>query len=276
MGSPLFPRFNRNSGDSDDASGSSASGKQGSARRTLRSVITSAVQKKLGDVGTMFSALFGSAKKNIDMQVAAAVEDELRKLGELDETRHKIPPVRPDYRTAGGQRPDDDDWRLFPEYKKPLIEGPVYCIGSSNVYSFSYEFAQDGHGEGSILVRFLGGDSKNRVGPGPCYKYRDCPYSMFESFKRANSSGGWVWSNLRVRGSAIGHQKPFELVDTGDSSYVPRAIATKRGETGNFYTVRNFNGRRSTLPERKIGSQRRSNIPGWERRNNLRLRAGGN
>lgn len=115
-------------------------------------------------------------------------------------------------------------------------------VRSSNVYSVGFDEV-----EGQMYVTYLGGTSKNRTGVGPTYRYdlgagkpgeiqvadpieaqlsgRREPSvgaDIFTKIVAAGSVGGAIWDQLRVRGTAFGHQFPYELVQLGGANIVPR------------------------------------------------------
>ncbi len=133
-----------------------------------------------------------------------------------------------------------------------LVEGMI-PVTSSNVHSIGFEWSDTDPRNGNLLVRFLGGDSKHRSGPGPLYKYKDVPRSVFDAFKRASSKGGFVWDELRVRGTVSGHQYSYDLEGLGDTDRVPRqATVGKRGRGGESFVKRTLGNRRSSLPDHEI------------------------
>ena len=138
-----------------------------------------------------------------------------------------------------------------PGQAQNLTQGMI-PVRSSNVHSIGYEWPQNGERAGNLLVRFLGGTGKNRSGPGALYRYRDVPREVFLAFQRAASKGGFVWDDLRVRGTVSGHQYDYELAGTGNDGYVPRQAGLKRGEKGEWYMQRTFRGNRSTLPTQQV------------------------
>lgn len=140
------------------------------------------------------------------------------------------------------------------EQAEGLVEGMI-PVRSSNVHSIGFAWRKEGR-VGDLLVRFLGGDGKHRSGPGPLYRYKSVDRSVFDAFKRASSKGSFVWDNLRVRGTISGHEYSYELAGVGDDEYVPRQAGLKRGQKGEFFMPRNFNGRRSTLPEQQVRGTR--------------------
>ena len=142
----------------------------------------------------------------------------------------------------------EDEEERMPEVS-PLVRTP----GSSNVYSFQYNYKtstlyvryqahhvnrdavehKSTHGLGRIkgtLGRTVGGKTG---GPGPMYAYFDVPVRVFERVIRHQSAGRAVWDDLRIRGTAFGHQYAYSLVDAqeietkeGKGYYVPRKITS--------------------------------------------------
>lgn len=248
----------------------------------IKNKIGKAAMKALGPVGELVEALLRpsgrSLAKDIQQEVDAA-EYLLKELGyDVGKPGQSRSPgftpveAEPGTQFPTGRRnsnlPDE-----FPEYK-PAVEGPI-LVESSNVHSIAYEFnLANSTQPGNLLVRFLGGTSKNRTGPGAMYSYKSVPYEIFKAFKIAASKGGFVWDELRVRGTVSGHQFDYQLADLGEMSHVPRQAGFKTGQTGEFYMPRNFRGQRSTLPEQQVRGPK-GNLAGWERRGNLKFRAGG-
>lgn len=263
MPSPLFRNSNNRRQNEQQAAQQARSGQPSQyGMRSLKSAITSAVTKKLGDVGQLLSALFRPfGAKSVSEEVAAAVEAEMRKMGQQVQEPQPLP-VRPPVPGIGGRQPAEiDDWR-YEQNDPPILEGP-FLVKSSNVYSIAFEFV-NGTSLGNLIVTFLGGDSKNRHGAGASYRYKGITHFQFEDFLTAASAGGWVWDHLRLRGSVVGHQVDFEIVSKGNLASVPRASQIKRGQVGSFFSPRTLNGERSALPERHIGKAR-GQIQGWNR-----------
>lgn len=102
----------------------------------------------------------------------------------------------------------------------PIVTGDmVPAGGSSNVHSFGYD-----HQSAYLYVRFLGAFNKQtgrKEGPGPVYRYSGVSPEEFLGLLSASSKGGWVWDQLRIRGTVSGHQKDYELVGI-EGGYVPR------------------------------------------------------
>lgn len=135
----------------------------------------------------------------------------------------------------------------------------VMVTRSSNVFAFAYEWnPRNAREPGNLLVKFLGGDSKHRSGPGAMYRYFDVNRSVFVAFKMAASKGGFVWDELRIRGTVSGHQYSYALAGTGPSGYIPRqAVVAKRGRVGRgAFVRRTFEGRQSNLQEREFKGTR--------------------
>ena len=211
------------------------------------------ILNRLGPLGKLVGGLLGGEKDKLSQEIKRELEAAERLVESAEQNKGgSVEP--PSHREAdrdvrlGAQEPQPD------AEAGPLIEGPI-LVRSSNVYSISYVWGAHGE-DGNMRVRFLGGDSKQRVGPGPEYEYTGVPRAVFVAFKLASSKGKEVWNQLRVRGSISGHQFPYHLVSTGDSDYVPRQAGLKRGMAGEYYLQRSFQGRKSSLPERKIGSGR--------------------
>lgn len=260
MPSPLFPRWNRSQSNSGEQSSNVPGIGQSATRRTIRSAITSAVKKKINDVGSLITTLFGSSKGQVDKLVMQQVEEELKRIGSLIDHGESVP-ARPPM-SIGGRQVEDDDWKQLPE-NKPVLEG-MFEVSSSNVHSIGYLHASTHSGPGDLLVRFLGVSGKERVGPGALYRYRDVPESVWDSFKNSSSYGRAVWTDLRVLGSIAGHQYAYDLEETGNLTSVPRQSAVKRGQSGEFFVKRTLGNRRSSLPERQVRGPR-GTLPGYNR-----------
>lgn len=56
---------------------------------------------------------------------------------------------------------------------------------------------------------------------GAFYRYDEIPPAMAKDFALARSPGGWVWDNLRVRGTVYGYQKPYAFI-SAPSTYQPK------------------------------------------------------
>lgn len=261
----------------------------------LKDKIIQATKKNLGSVGSLIEALLRPFGKSLTPDIEKEMEAARHILGHLDSVEREqvdesegtlaipqgrgaasgggagIPPVRPQYRVSSNPPPDDDDWRIFPE-DRPLVEGMIE-VHSSNVHSIGYRHQLGNLGPGDLLVRFLGGSGKERSGPGALYSYKSVPYEVFQAFKIAASAGKFVWSHLRVAGTISGHQYDYDLADLGILRNVPRqATGALRGRVGEHYVPRTFRGQRSTLPQQQVRGPR-GNLPGWEKRDQLRLRS---
>lgn len=124
-------------------------------------------------------------------------------------------------------------------------------VSSSNVYQVGYD------DESQIMfVTYLNppGYDGRRVGAGATYAYFLGEYRggrsggmsgnngarIFNKIVSAGSVGGAIWSELRVKGSAFGHQYPYELIKLPPNKYVPRQ-ATAAGLAPR--TVKTVSGR---------------------------------
>ncbi len=104
----------------------------------------------------------------------------------------------------------------------PINTGKFVEVQSSNVHSVAYD-ARDS----TLFVRFWqkkwDKDLQDYVpsGPGPIYAYSYVPPQMFVDLLESRSKGGWVWDNLRIRGTVSGHRFDYRLVAIA-GGYVPR------------------------------------------------------
>lgn len=110
--------------------------------------------------------------------------------------------------------------RLPPEH--PALTGEFQSVDSANVHSIAYDYQ-----EGTLFVRFWekrwDREAKDfvKAGPGPIYAYFFVPPQMFLDLLEAPSKGGWLWDNIRIRGTISGHQFDYRLVAVS-RGYVPR------------------------------------------------------
>lgn len=104
----------------------------------------------------------------------------------------------------------------------PLNSGKFVEVQSSNVHSVAYDAT-----EAILYVRFHMKKWNKEVGdfvpigPGPIYAYHYVPAQMFLDLLAARSKGGWIWDNLRIRGTVSGHRFDYRLVAVA-GGYVPR------------------------------------------------------
>lgn len=124
---------------------------------------------------------------------------------------------------------------------------------SSNVFAFSFDI--DAH---RLYVRFKDrapkGEKVRSHEPGAIYAYYNVPLTLFQSMLDAGSKGGWVWDNLRIRGTVSGHRYDYSLVGVS-GGYVPRkATMTPEGESYIGRTVFSDRGRqlRSSRPDQLV------------------------
>lgn len=146
-------------------------------------------------------------------------------------------------RTRQESDPYDQGWETMTAW--------TLTPGSSNVYGFAYDTVAN-----LLYVTYQNEDGT----PGPMYSYgslgKPVPVSLYNAMLTAQSTGRFVWDNLRVRGTVWGHQFPYTLVGTGTTEYVPRK-ATRRGfrtrtisAVRQVGTVRQRRLQRSSRPER--------------------------
>jgi len=272
-------RGGSNSGRKDPVNLGGPKGSSSSARDEL----VQSILKQLGPLGQIVGALLRPNGQTLAPDIQKELEAAqtlLEAIGAASKGRERIeehkprtesnpPPDSPGSRGLSTNSPDDGN-------SGPLREGPI-PVTSSNVHSISYEWNPDDHSKpGNLLVRFLGGTGKNRGGPGSLYRYFSVPRAIFVAFKEAASKGSFLWSEVRVRGSISGTQFDYQLIGTGPDEYVPRQAGLKRGQKGEFFLQRSYQGRRSNLPERKIGSNTREELtPRFKQKSSsINLRAG--
>lgn len=90
-----------------------------------------------------------------------------------------------------------DRWRALPasDVEAFVYEEQPLFVHSTNVAMAQYFFTTK-----QMMVEFLGGGA---------YLYDGVTEDEAIQFAKAPSKGGWVWDNLRVRGSRNKHKKPF-------------------------------------------------------------------
>ncbi len=104
----------------------------------------------------------------------------------------------------------------------PINTGRFTEVASENVHSVAYDAS-----EATLYVRFWAKKWNKelgefvRQGPGPIYAYSYVPAPMFLDLLSARSKGGWIWDNLRIRGTVSGHRFDYRLVAIA-GGYVPR------------------------------------------------------
>jgi hypothetical protein len=154
--------------------------------------------------------------------------------------RPQVSPVQP--RESGGPMPYNT--RMLPNGKievktgsfhrvysptDPIITGKWIRVQSSNVRAISFNFSFKFPHKSTLYVQFLGTDAAgNRAGHGPMYEYYDIPPDKFDSFRKTASKGGWIWDELRVRGSAVQHRVKYTIRGTV-GGYVPRRATVRNG-----------------------------------------------
>lgn len=147
----------------------------------------------------------------------------------------------------------------------PLFTGELVRVQSSNVHSIGFVLNPNNPQSGTLRVRFWqqAGKDKARTA-GPLYEYYHVDSELFLRFKRAGSPGGFVWDELRQRGTVSGHQYDYRLKGIS-GGYVPRKAtfgafvdpATGVMSWGESFKSRRFTTRggktfRSSLPEQRV------------------------
>ncbi len=205
-------------------------------------------------------------------------------------SRPERPPVAPAtvQRESGGAMPYNT--RLLPNGKieiktgsfrrvysttDPIITGKWIRVSSSNVRAISFNFNFKFPHKSTLYVQFLGTDAAgNRVGHGPMYEYYDIAPDKFDNFRTAASKGGWIWDELRVRGSAVQHRVKYTLKGIV-GGYVPRRATIRNGRE--MFVRRTIQHRAglhekarkpitSPLPDQDLGPARRRPRRGRPRR----------
>ena len=291
--SPLFRNFNKLLKEQQEALLRFAAAQQKSRNRGYRSQpdryakrtgtgqgnwLWNAILSKLGPLGAVVDAMLRPNGQNMAPDVQSELEaaqkllesfgfnvssggdvvaDVVRELVEEKPAEKKpveAPKTLEDVRPEPQQQ-DDEPARGTSDAidrSQGLVEGMI-PVRSSNVHSIGFEWPENGGTVGNLLVRFLGGTSKERGGPGPLYRYIGVDRTIFDAFKRAASKGSFVWDELRVRGTVSGHQYAYDFIGTGNSDYIPRqAVVGRRGRAGEAFVKRSFKGRKSQLPDQEI------------------------
>jgi len=262
-----------------------------SSLSSLRSRIVSSVMRQLGPIGSVISALLRPSGKtltdDIQSEIAAAA-NLLTQFGQQIAPPGGGPPRKTQAATGAddGQPPrrvssapigpsQDDDRNISVIVGRrerrfstddPIMTGEMIPVTSSNVHSIGFIWNPDNPTRGTLRVRFLkklrGGGTK----PGASYNYEGVHPDVFAAFQVAASKGEFVWDELRVRGTVSGHQYSYDLAGTDDGGYIPRQAGLKRGQQGEFYMQRKFQGRTSSLPEQQVRGPRAALVEEFQQR----------
>lgn len=88
------------------------------------------------------------------------------------------------------------------------FEEVIYTPWSSNVFSFSYQSQDE-----KLRVCYCGWRNHRDESKLRYYDYSNCTVPemilLAKDMATQGSAGGWVWDELRVRGTVCGHQKPY-------------------------------------------------------------------
>lgn len=90
-----------------------------------------------------------------------------------------------------------EKWRTL---GSDVVEAFIYEQEPLFVHSSNVGMVQFFEPDNKLLVEFLGGGT---------YIYSNISVQEAIQFAQAQSKGGWIWDNLRIRGSKKGHKKPF-------------------------------------------------------------------
>jgi hypothetical protein len=104
-----------------------------------------------------------------------------------------------------------------PEYRGLMIK-----VQSSNVHSIGFEWNDANPSKGTLLVRYLHREKGGSAEAGARYSYHGTHPSLFDSMRKADSKGKFVWDRLRVRGTVSGHRYHYALDQIHRTGYVPR------------------------------------------------------
>jgi len=112
----------------------------------------------------------------------------------------------------------------------PIVTGKMLRVNSSNVHSIGFQLNLKMPSASKLIVRYLAAATgqQRRTRPGPTYAYDNCGPDLFNFMKRAASKGGFVWDNLRIRGSRVAHRHTYKLIGVA-GGYVPRRATVKNG-----------------------------------------------
>lgn len=129
---------------------------------------------------------------------------------------------------------------VIDDFTAGMLQAQMYPVTSSNVHSIGMRIDEPEDRKGTLLIRYLGqGANGQRAGLGSLYEYYDVPTELFREFLSASSKGVFVWDHIRVRGTIAGHRYSYELVGIANG-YVPRQVAIKQGQAGQWYIKRKF------------------------------------
>lgn len=104
--------------------------------------------------------------------------------------------------------PKSDSPSKWEDELSGYLGGEEKSVSSSNVTSSKYD-RQHGYME----LGFVNGAR---------YGYHDVSPTEATNFLSAKSKGGWVWDNLRRRGTVFGYQKPYAFISGQSKEYEPK------------------------------------------------------
>lgn len=205
-----------------------------------------------------FGYTVGKPGQAADVPEFAELDPKVQQIIEEQERQQKARAISSKLKSLPGwQQPEQ---QLQPSQRAAdLPEGQVnmqtemILVQSSNVHSIGFRY--DSRDIGTLLVRYLAVDENgHRHGPGSLYEYFQVPAILFERFKQAGSKGGFVWDELRIRGTVSGHQYNYDLAGV-TQGYVPRRAQTVffRGPRGGLRATEAFVPRTFGIGEIKRG-----------------------
>jgi hypothetical protein len=212
--------------------------------------------RQLGPIGSVISALLRPSGKTLtdDIQSEIAAAANL-----LTQFGQQIAP-------PGGGPPRKTQAATGADDGQPLMTVEMIPVTSSNVHSIGFIWNPDNPTRGTLRVRFLKKSRGGGTKPGASYNYEGVHPDVFAAFQVAASKGEFVWDELRVRGTVSGHQYSYDLAGTDDGGYIPRQAGLKRGQQGEFYMQRKFQGRTSSLPEQQVRGPRAALVEEFQQR----------
>lgn len=196
-------------------------------------------------VGSAISGLFGRPKSSPGGGSLAELASSIRRAPPRDDRERGRQRQRGERQRGPGRPSSSPDPRLPPPFnidpKSPaarFLLGEWVSVTSSNVDRISYELGKNG---GTLKVIFK---DQN--------EYHYWPVSPDEAVDllQTGSKGGWVWDHLRIRKTALGHQKNYVHV-AGHGAVQRKWIETPEKMTAHLRRVgeESVNGIVGTIPE---------------------------
>lgn len=205
-------------------------GTSGSASATERRL-----EKLKQQEGQLQSQATSARDKRERENKTAAQETIDRRLAQIKEQREKLERDR--------KKQDEDTRKNDPEYRFVYLGEGVDTPQSSNVAHIQYRIQDD-----LLVIRFKDGST---YGYEPIF-----PQEAASLFKSA-SKGTWVWDNLRIRKTKLGHKKHYYLI-TGDRKWdATRESARAHGQEALRQSSGDFQANELKWPETNKGRRPR-------------------